>query len=357
MKKFRFLLLILLVLILLAVNNWLVYLMILLFVFLIMCSGLLIHEIGHLVAGLFLRYRFLFLIIGPLVLSKKNGSLTLTLNKSSVNLAQCGMIPSFNNQSGDRKKYIIYQAAGSIANFSTVSLGTILYNTSDNLLWVLLIISNLFIGILAIIPTRAEGIYYTDGLAIKILAKKDKTSEIYYELLKLTYSLTFNTKKNIKENEIEKLEYKCLNFIEEPLDNKILDQEIITYLLSQLVTLNMLNKRYTRCIHLIQPFITKRYLKGILREEVIISYLYAKLAVENKIEKSLFKLNFSKSAFHFIPKIKYEALLLFTEQQKKLAVKTLKSAKKELFEKKSNVYNTQQEITVIEEFIEIMENS
>ena len=215
----------------------------------------------------------------------------------------------------------------------------------------------MFMGILAIIPFHA-GEYYTDGLAIKILSKKDKTSDIYYELLKLTYSWTFNTKQNVKEiDELEKLEYKCLNFIEEPLDNKVLDQEIITHLLFQLVTLNIINEKYTRCIQLIQPFITKKYLKGISREEVIISYLYAKLAIEHKIEEPLFELNFNKSIFHVIPKIKYKALLLFSEQQKSLAITTLESAKKELLKTNVNLYNNQQDMVVIDKFIEIMENN
>jgi hypothetical protein len=65
--------------------------MILLLVFLIMYLSLIIHEIGQLIVGVFLQYRFLFLIIGPFLISKRNGILSIGINGSKTDWGQCGI--------------------------------------------------------------------------------------------------------------------------------------------------------------------------------------------------------------------------------------------------------------------------
>ncbi len=289
-----------------AINNWLGYLLILMLVFLIMYSSIIIHEIGHLIAGLLLRYKFLFLILGPFVISKENGNLTVRINKNNTNWGQCGMLPNFENYDIDRKKYILCLASGSIANTFTILLSIAFYFTSNNLLWLILIITHFFVGVLAIAPIRSDGIYYTDGLAIKILTSHTETSEFYYDLLKISYSLLFKKALKTKDNDtFENIEMKCMNISNRQfMDKNSTQREIVTYLLYELITWHLINGRFQRCIQLLHPFIKNNYLSGMLKEELIISYLYAKLAVEKKFEEPPLQLNFTKSNFHSIPKIR-----------------------------------------------------
>jgi hypothetical protein len=65
--------------------------MILLLVFLIMNLSLIIHEIGQFIAGAFLQYRFLFLIAGSFVISKRNGIMSIGINGSKTDWGQCGI--------------------------------------------------------------------------------------------------------------------------------------------------------------------------------------------------------------------------------------------------------------------------
>lgn len=347
---------IVLTIIVITMNDWLGYLFILLLVFLIMYSGLIIHEAGHLVAGLLLRYKFLFMIIGPIVISNRDGNLTVTLNKSKTNWGQCVMMPIFNNYHDNRKRYLRYLAAGSIANLLTIFLTASLYFGTENLMWLLMASSHLFVGILAIVPLRADGVYYTDGLAIKILLHNDETTSAYLNLLRISYPLTFSTDlEKIDDTAFELIEKEWFKIADNPSDDKT-HRELVTFLLYELVIWHFMKERYQRCLHLLVPFIENQQMYGVLKEELITSYLYSKLAVEHTIESPTVELTLKNLVFHNIPKFKIQAILYLKENQKDLALKTLKLAKNEIAENKQKLHSDLVENTVIDKLLNIIES-
>jgi hypothetical protein len=73
------------------------------------------HELGHVVGGLLVRFRFNSLLIGPMKLEKKEGRLRLRLNRS-LNLAGGLTLMLPDDIANLRNRFITYIAAGPISS-------------------------------------------------------------------------------------------------------------------------------------------------------------------------------------------------------------------------------------------------
>ncbi|MRX74017.1 hypothetical protein GJU40_17965 [Bacillus lacus] len=339
------------------VFDWGRYVLIILFILFIMYSALIIHEVGHLIAEKYLGYEFQILHLGPLVIENQNGKKKIRINKRNFNWGQCVMLPHLNSYNKFIKEYPKYLAAGSLANLLVAVMGSIILAVSGNSLWILLLISHLLIAFIALIPLKAEGIYYTDGLAIKVLLKNNETSEVYYYLLKLSYKLLFNKEVN-DLSELPQLEKKIEGLVSFEQKNR-LHEELSTYLIYELSTYYFLSEAYEKCFNLLSPFFNKKTIKGPLKEELRSYYLYASYTLanneKNKNGTSWIKTERKSSTDHLILELKLDAFNHLMNNQKELAIACLKEAKEAVRRNKRNIHSTDTEINIINRLKSIIE--
>jgi hypothetical protein len=336
--------------------EWWSYLLILFLIFLIMYSALLIHEIGHMIAGFFLKYKFQYLIIGPLIIINKE-KITIHFNSNKSIWGQCAMSPTFKDYETSRKEYMFYLAAGSGSNAVIFLLAVIMYFITGHLLWIVLAISHLFMGVVAFIPVRAEGVFYTDGLSFLILLKNNDTSKLYFNLLQISYPLTFFEPINqIHPHKIEEIEKETFEQIDRRWLQNEIHRDLFIYLLYELGVWNFLEERYQKCVDLLEPLTNKEMSNGLLKQELITIYLYAKLASGQKVEFVHTNIMSGNSTFSSITNLKMSALAELLNHNLNRSLKTLDLAIREIKHNKYKMHSEAAEIAVINKMKEILEH-
>ncbi|KYD27964.1 hypothetical protein [Parageobacillus toebii] len=336
--------------------DWWSYLLILLSTFLIMYSALLIHEIGHMIAGLFLKYEFQYLIIGPLIIIN-NEKITIHFNGNKSIWGQCAMFPTFKDYETSRKEYMYYLAAGSGSNAVIFLFSVIMYFITGHLLWIVLAISHLFMGGVAFIPVKAEGVYYTDGLSFLILLKNNDTSKLYFNLLQISYALTFFEQINrISPHKIEEIEKETFEQIDRHWLQNEIHQELFIYLLYELGVWNFIAEKYQKCVDLLEPLTNKEMSNRLLKQELITIYLYAKQASGQKVEFVHTNIMSGNSAFSSITNLKMSALAELLNHNLNRSLKTLDLAIREIKHNKYKMHGEAAEIAVINKMKKIVEH-
>jgi hypothetical protein len=132
-----------------------------------------IHEVGHLLAGWIVGFRFSYISVGPLSLKVEYGRLKLRLQRAMPAAGYAGM--HLDRVRRLRRRLLFFAAAGPLANLLSAAGAAILldYFLSASKSWlyfptqVFLGIS-LIIGLVNLVPFRL-GMLYTDGARIAML--------------------------------------------------------------------------------------------------------------------------------------------------------------------------------------------
>ena len=146
---------------------------------LIIMGILLVHELGHVLGGKLVGFRFLLLIVGPLKVTGGKNGLRFELNRNLAmagGLAACLPIDTRNLN----RRLLVMVMGGPLASLllglSGVSFFRAVFNHSPwDLLSLLLGLGSLAIAVVTLIPVTTSG-YMTDGSQILSLLRNDATA-------------------------------------------------------------------------------------------------------------------------------------------------------------------------------------
>lgn len=143
---------------------------------------IIIHELGHLLAGKLSGYRFLFFRIFKWTLLKNNGKLTWTTLSIAGTGGQCLMLPPKNNPD---PPYLFYLLGGVQANAFTALLALVMY-----LWWPSIIL--LIFAIIGLISCAINGIPsgFNDGMMIKKIRENSIVKKQLMQQLEWTGKFT-----------------------------------------------------------------------------------------------------------------------------------------------------------------------
>lgn len=142
-----------------------------------MVVATIIHELGHLVFGLFCGYKFQSFSLWPLTLNKVNKKLKFSRLKVKGIAGQCLMSPDLTNTS--LNKTILYNLGGGLGNiiFSLMVIILILIIKPKDVYLILLrllYIANILMAVMNLYPSIVNGIA-NDGYNIKMLLKDENS--------------------------------------------------------------------------------------------------------------------------------------------------------------------------------------
>lgn len=339
-------------------GGWGKYILILLTLFLIIYSALLIHELGHLVIGRWLGYSFRFLIIGPVRFTKEKGKLTIALNSSS-NWGQCAMQVKFSEYETDRHRLVWYLAGGSLANLAIVVTGCALYAATGSMPWLLLVLFHFAFGLVAIVPLKAEGGAYSDGLGIRLLRRNGRSGRLFYALFKLSHKYAFAADKE----GIDRHPQGIFIELEEELHrearlqcNDRYELDMIMNLLYFVAAWQTMNERFQKTVELLQPWIEQDRLTGAMKQELLLSYSFAKLATGGDIGTVPDKTTVRHPAMLTILTPKIEALRYCRKGNAEQAIAVLQHAKNGILTNKPYLLGKAADAALLDKYIQIMRN-
>lgn len=340
-------------------GGWGKYILILLTLFLMLYSALLIHELGHFVVGRWLGYSFRFLIIGPVHFTKEKGKLTIALNTNSSNWGQCAMQVKFSDYETDRHRLVWYLAGGSLANLVIVLVGCILYAITGSMLWLLLVLFHFAFGLVAIVPLKAEGGAYSDGLGIRLLRRNGRSGRLFYALFKLSYKYAFAADKE----ELDGLPQGNVIELEEELHseawlqcNDRYELDMIMNLLYFVAAWQTMNERFHRTVQLLRPWIEQDRLTGAMKEELLLSYSFAKLATGGDIGTVPEKITVRHPAMLNILTTKIKALRYCRKGNVEQAIAVLQHAKNDILANKPYLLGKAADAAVLDKYIQVVRN-
>lgn len=177
-----------------ALSFWHFPLMLLLFylgVFLVIN----IHELGHLVFGKFLGYRFLLFRAGPLSIQKENGKLKVTFIKNVGYGGLCAMLPGENS---DLRHFAIYSTGGILFNILT-GIGFILFSFGFSQP-VYTAVPLFLTGVVSILLALINAWPFfsmnqpTDGMMFFSILRKNPLAERFYESAMLSKKLAMGVR-------------------------------------------------------------------------------------------------------------------------------------------------------------------
>ncbi|MBO0778876.1 MAG: M50 family metallopeptidase [Ktedonobacteraceae bacterium] len=149
---------------------------------------LLLHECGHILAGLLQRCRFELLIVGPLKVAREHGKIRVGLNKS---LALAGGLAATSPQdtSHMRRRFIIIVLGGPLASFVFAGLlWALSLSFPEAALWrnclQLTGLLSLIIFLVTALPLPM-GTFYTDGARALMLLRKGEEARRWAALISL----------------------------------------------------------------------------------------------------------------------------------------------------------------------------
>jgi len=146
---------------------------------LIILGMLLVHELGHVLGGKLVGFRFLLLIVGPLKVTSGQNGLRFELNR---NLAMAGGLAACmpDNTHNLNRRLMVMVAGGPLASLLLGLSGVVISQAVSNqspwdFLSLLLGLGSLAIALVTLIPVTTSG-YMTDGSQIRSLLRNDATA-------------------------------------------------------------------------------------------------------------------------------------------------------------------------------------
>ena len=156
----------------------------LLFIIVILCVIIVIHEAGHLVMGLATGYRFISFRIGPFTLVKEDGRIRLRLYSVMGTAGQCLLMPP-DTDKPENAPYFLYHLGGGLFNAVTAAICGIFMlitesRTADLLLGTAAVLS-LFLGLTNLIPMGKA--MANDGTNLYLLKRSPALRKTLYNQL------------------------------------------------------------------------------------------------------------------------------------------------------------------------------
>ena len=261
------------------------------FVLLIVFSyvHVIIHEAGHLLAGLATGYKFVSFRVGSMMLVKQKGKMVVKKFNLPGTGGQCLLeAPPLRE---DGFPCLLYNLGGPLANFfaSAVGLAFYYFLRPDNyyvlLGLIIFILLGLYIGFMNIIPMKAQGIA-NDGLNAKVLSRNpDAAKHFWIQLAVNKLGCDGVEIKDMKEEWFE---------IE---DDKVLEDALATAIgvlkVSRFISRDEMEKAKSYCRFLLN---NSRKIEGILINEIKCEMLFLEIvcgcnkgAIERLYDKNLKK--------------------------------------------------------------------
>jgi hypothetical protein len=121
--------------------------------------GILIHELGHVVAGLAVRFPFVYVMVGPVRLTRTKDSFKVTLHKPEMG----GL--AMHLPKGRRRSWkgVLFVLGGPLANMAVFALTPIALRTA--IFPALLCVISFFLAVISLIPFHTKG-FASDGMLI-----------------------------------------------------------------------------------------------------------------------------------------------------------------------------------------------
>lgn len=153
-----------------------------------------LHEIGHLIGGLLVGFRFRFCTIGPIEITRRQDRIHVRLTARLLSGGVAGTVPEDDRDlrrrmavmlaSGPAMSLLLALAAGGL----TLVLGDRVHNLASFSLWSVAGMS-LFLFVVAMIPTNTAG-FKSDGAALLLLAKGGPGTDRYVTLFGLASAMS-----------------------------------------------------------------------------------------------------------------------------------------------------------------------
>lgn len=152
---------------------------------------IILHELGHIIGGLIMGNEFVFVMAGPLKVSKEEGKLQFELNKH-INLSGGLAMTLPRKVEGFRlRRFVVifggpfFSLLSAVGCFLIYSLWWSSLSGNAQVFILLFGILSILIFIITIIPQNVNGMM-TDGYQLLLLFKNDKKAEKYADMLHLT---------------------------------------------------------------------------------------------------------------------------------------------------------------------------
>lgn len=171
-------------------------LLLILAIFLFFFIHIIVHELGHLIAGKLTGYQFLFFRIMNWAIVKEQGKVRMARFSIAGTAGQCLMVPPENIKSLPYKPYLW---GGALANFSAAMIALVLNVIMfDSLYLYTFSIVGFMTGIMNIYPFS-----YNDGSSIKNLNEDPVKQQQFFQQLELAGAFTSGKEfENIDPNEL-----------------------------------------------------------------------------------------------------------------------------------------------------------
>ncbi|MDX2304491.1 MAG: M50 family metallopeptidase [Microscillaceae bacterium] len=168
--------------------------------------AILMHELGHLLMGLFLGFRFYFFVVGFLGIRRnKQGKIEIYLNRSLELFGGVAATAPLKDSPQNIPKFAQVIIAGPIASLLFALLVFALSFAFSEITRMFLVISGISsLGIfLATTLPRKTGVFFTDRVRYQRLTQNQQTAEIEAALMRCNIEiLTENSFKNLKTNDL-----------------------------------------------------------------------------------------------------------------------------------------------------------
>ncbi len=165
-----------------------------------------IHELGHLIAGLWQGFKFDLFVVGPLGIKREDETIKVYFNKDLAAYGGMAASSPAEDHPDNIAKLRNVVIAGPIASIILSLIGLFLHFITVGLAAKLaLIVAIMSFGIfLATTVPSKTGVYYTDRKRYQRLSKPGKAQEIEMAMLRVMGS--FNKNNSYKEIALEDLE-------------------------------------------------------------------------------------------------------------------------------------------------------
>ncbi|MHC1749329.1 MAG: M50 family metallopeptidase [Cellulosilyticaceae bacterium] len=184
-------------------NSVFILVLMILFIYTTVYIQIVVHELGHMIAGKMSGYKFVSFRIGRLMLMKEKGKLKLKRFMIVGTGGQCLMMPPIEDRYN--YPYILYNLGGGIANLIISFMSAILYLLMPAKGWgttflFMLCCIGIFSAFVNMIPMRIGGIA-NDGYNAKALTKSQETRHAFWVQLYINGVLTAGEKIDSIPNE------------------------------------------------------------------------------------------------------------------------------------------------------------
>ena len=163
--------------------------------------ALVVHESGHLAAGLAKGFRFELFIVGPLGVRRTDKGIQLFLNKNVGYMGGVAVTVPVSYSKANRKKFAAVVAAGPLASVSFSLLAFLLcfasFSGAARGFWFVAGAASVAVFLATTLPKKT-GPFFTDRAKFQRLISKGKTGEMEEALLTImAHYITDNSCKNI----------------------------------------------------------------------------------------------------------------------------------------------------------------